>query len=132
MKPIAAALAVLVGCLVGHAHAGWGCTGRAVNLTIDPNGTLYMSLVKADGAPAWNSKYLCNVRMPMNNVDPQVCKATMAMLMTANTTNRMVTFYFDYPNATTPDCSPSRFVSWSALATDSGSPWYYGPALAEP
>jgi len=115
--------------IAGTAHAGWTCSGKVSELTLDPSGSVYMSLLKGDNTYAWQYKPLCNVRTDTNGVVAQACKSIYAQLVTSVALGRTVTFWFDYPGATTPDCSPARFPSWTPLATDSGSPWYFGPKL---
>ena len=61
---IASALSAGLGLLlvVAQAHAGWTCSGRATDLTLDPTGNLYMSLQKTDNSYVWNFKPLGNVQ----------------------------------------------------------------------
>ncbi len=115
--------------VVSQAHAGWICSGSVTDLTVDPWGSVLMSLQKPDKSYVWTWKILCNVQQASNGIQPQVCKIVYGTLVTSIALNRTVTFWFDYPNATTPDCSPTRFSAWSVLATDGSSPWYFGPKL---
>lgn len=113
------------------AQAGWTCTGKVSDLSLDPTGNVYMTLLKSDNTNAWGFKQLCNVRADVNGVATSSCKIIYAQLLTAEAMNREVTFWFDSGNAMTPDCSPVRFPSWSFLATTGASAWYFGPKIAD-
>lgn len=114
-----------------QAHAGWTCSGRVQDLTLDPNGNVWFSLVNTDNTQAWSFKSLCNVRADNNGVGVEACKAIYGQLLASDALGRGVVFWFDQTNATTKDCSPNRFTSWTPLATTGSSAWYFGPKLAD-
>lgn len=130
-----AAKSAFYGCVVGlmavaalPAHAGWTCSGKVQDLTLDPNGSVYMSLVN-NGSYVWSYKYLCNLRIDSNGIAVPACKSIYTLLMTSVALGKTVTFWFEPPSQAQGDCSPAKFPSWSALATDGPYPWYFGPKL---
>lgn len=109
-------------------HAGWGCQGKVRGLVITSEGTLVMSLYQGDDTPIWDAKYICSVSTPANGIDPQACKSIYGLLVTSIALGRTVTFWFDYNNAQSPSCTPTRFPAWTWLPTGSAN-WYHGPQL---
>lgn len=127
-RPLRRLLLALLTSAAIPAHAGWTCSGNVSGLTLDPSGNVYMSLAN-NGAFVWQYKPLCNLRTDWNGVTVSACKSIYALLMTSVALNKTVTFWFDYPNSTSADCSPAKFQSWIPLATDGPYPWYFGPKL---
>jgi hypothetical protein len=111
-------------------QAGWVCTGHVRDLQIDPNGTLYMSLFKPDGAMVWQHKPVCSLSATVNNMNPAACKGVHSTLVLSVVLKRSVTFWFDFSNTKPADCSPARFPPWQWLAAG-GDDWYFGPKLDE-
>lgn len=96
------------------AQAGFDCTGSLSGVTLAPDGGLYMERFKN-----WNWLKLCNVHTEVNGVNPESCKAVYSLLLTAQTTQKEVTFWFKEG-----DCSKESQREWAYINT-----WYFGPKL---
>lgn len=123
------AMNVLVACaclMSAPASASWTCSGKVRDLTIDPNGNLYMGL-----SAVWSYKQLCSVHTDINGVAATTCKALYAHLLAAESLDRDITFWFDKDGVTTADCTPARFPAWSYLSTTGSSGWYFGPRMVD-
>jgi hypothetical protein len=128
-------LAKLIACVALAAaslpsQAGWTCTGHVRDLQIDPGGTLYITLAKPDGTLVWMHKPMCRLGEATNGVTPAACKGIHSTLAMSVALKRTVTFWFDYENKKTADCSPTMFPAWQFLPANSDN-WYYGPRLDE-
>jgi hypothetical protein len=111
-------------------HAGWTCTGHVRDLTVDPGGVLTISLFKPDGTMVWQFKNLCSLNGTFNSLTPAACKGVHNTLVLSVALKRTVTFWFDYANTRTADCSPTAFPAWQTLTANSDN-WYFGPKLDE-
>lgn len=129
MQNISRAVRALVACaglITAPAFASWTCSGKIYDLTVDPKGNVYMGLLNSDNTAIWSYKQLCSVQA---DVAVSSCKVIYAHLLTAEALDKSVTFWFDKDGVTTADCSPTRFPSWSYLATTGSSGWYFGPRM---
>jgi hypothetical protein len=111
-------------------HAGWTCTGHVRDLQIAPDGQLYMSFFRPDGAAIWQYKPLCSVNAAYNGLTAAACKGVQNTLVLSVALKRTVTFWFDYANTKTADCSPTAFPAWQTRTSNSDN-WYFGPKLDE-
>jgi hypothetical protein len=123
--------AVLVGilsmCLSLPVFAGTPCTGKLIALIANPTGGIVMSL--SGPGVSLNMQVLCSLTTLYNGIEPAACKAIYALLLTARTLDRNVTFWFDVA-APTVQCNNTRFPDWSLMSTTAPTGgWYFGPNL---
>ena len=97
------------------AYAGFSCTGQVTGVTMTPSGMVVIEKFKD-----WNWQYLCRVNTTYNGVDAESCKAILSLLMTAQTSKKDVSFWFNAGDCTSYSSQPN----WTALSN-----WYYGPRL---
>jgi hypothetical protein len=120
--PLFAALLVVA---TSPAQATFSCSGRPKHLVVSPSGQLSVSLIKADGNPAFEYAVLCNVQNTHNDIQAAGCRSIQALLSMAIATNKQVTFWFN--DGAGADCSPARFPAWQTMSTNNN--WYFGPRL---
>lgn len=97
-------------------YAGIECTGSVTGLTMAPNGQVYMQQFKN-----WDWMRVCSVSERLNNTDPEACKAIYSLLLTAQMTQKSVTFWFSQGG-----CASESQSSWQFLDN-----WYFGPKLVD-
>ena len=105
---------VVLLCFPFVSHANFECTGAVSGVTLSPQGAVVVASLKD-----WSYQTICNVSNQSNGVNPEACKAIYSLLLTAQTTNKTVTFWFN-----AGDCTAGSQPSWTALAN-----WYLGPKI---
>ena len=106
------------------AMAAYTCTGKITMLQHGPEGDVTIDL-QGDGTK-FNAVRLCNVTFAVGSIQPAHCRSILALVMTAQVTDRPVTFWFDFNYSGPPKCSPADHPAWTYL-TD----WYWGPAMTQ-
>lgn len=99
-----------------NAFAGFACTGNISGVTLTPGGAVLVSTLMN-----WRYQNICNLTSPTNNTTTEACQAIYAMLLTAQTTGKKISMWFN-----AGDCSKESQADWSTLEN-----WYYGPMLNE-
>lgn|GEM_PF-5896308 len=108
------AIIFLILLLSTRAFAGFSCSGPVSGVALTPGGALVVQELMA-----WRYQVICNMNTTSNGVEPKTCQAIYAMFLTAQTTQRSITMWFD-----SGDCNSESQADWSALEN-----WYYGPLL---
>lgn len=98
--------------------AQYSCTGKISAMVVDRSGNLMV----VNGPGIVNYAYLCNVKEPGNGVDPQTCRQIQGVLMTAQTTGRTITMWYD--DAFNCSANNTTHGNWNYLSS-----WYFGPQL---
>lgn len=90
MRPIKIFLTILFLVFSNFSLASYTCLGPVGGVSIDNTGTVWAETIA-------NLPWLqiCNVVVRQNNFDPATCKSIHAQLLTAQTTSRPVTLYFN-------------------------------------
>jgi len=114
MKPYFFTLFLLT--FSGNLLANIECSGSVGGVTLSPGGDVFMGAFKN-----WDWQKVCNVEIKINNTTPSSCKAILSLLLTAQTTKKNVSFWFN-DNQTT--CEASEQARWTTLQN-----WYFGPKL---
>lgn len=91
------------------------CSGEVKGVSLSPTGTL---MAESIGPLVWPK--LCNVSSPQRGISPETCQNIYSLLLTAQTTNKSVMFWFNDDK----DCSVDSHTPWADL-----SGWYFGPKL---
>jgi len=102
--------------LCSHSLAGFECRGSVAGVTIAPGGDIYMEKFKN-----WSWMRVCNVNQDANGSNPEACKAIYSLLLTAQTTKKEVSFWFNAGS-----CQEESQTSWQYLNS-----WYFGPKLID-
>lgn len=112
LKAFAASTTVLL-LSASNAWGSYACAGYVTGVTIGPTG-----VVAAERIPGGIWVYVCQIGATYNGVGPEQCKAIYTLLLTAQTTGKQVTMWFeDGLNCTT-------HPAWAPLTG-----WYFGPML---
>lgn len=105
------------------ALAAYTCSGKITLLQHGPEGDVTISL-QGDGT-TFDAVRLCNVTFAVGSIQPAHCRSILALVMTAQVTDRPVTFWFDFNYSGPPKCSPADHPAWTYLTG-----WYWGPAMS--
>ena len=111
------ALAGIVGAMsASAAAANYACGGPVNGVTVDHNGT-----VVAESAGGQHYGYFCQLGTTTNNVSSEACKGVLAVLLTAQSTDKSINIWY----SDSYDCAwHASNGSWAWLNT-----WYFGPSL---
>lgn len=92
------------------------CSGKVVGVSIEAKtGDV---IVEKIGPLSWPR--LCKVDNEYNNISAEACRVIYSTLLTAQTTNKDVTLWFN----DSKDCRESNHKPWKWLTG-----WYFGPRL---
>lgn len=98
------------------ALADYTCSGPVSGVQISPGG-----VVSATSYAGLSWVYLCSVETSQNGVSPATCKSIYAMLLTAQTSGKSVTLWFNDEPKTCTSHTPWTWITG----------WYWGPALQD-
>lgn len=98
-----------------NAFAAYTCSGNVKGTTVHPNGTIYVEGI--GGGLRW--VVLCSLKTDYGTISPEACKGVHATLLTAQTTNKQVVFWFN------DELTCTTHPAWRQLTG-----WYFGPKLA--
>jgi hypothetical protein len=98
------------------AFSNYVCSGAVNGVGIDPKSGAI--LVQSIGVLEWPK--LCSVRAEINGTSVEACKVIYSTLLTAQTTQKSVTLWFNDGK----DCSKVSHVPWETLTG-----WYFGPVI---
>jgi hypothetical protein len=107
-----------------HATAAYTCAGKVTLLQHGPEGDVTINL-RGEGVTL-DYVRICNVTFAVGSIQPAHCKSILALLMTAQVTDRPLTFWFDITYSGPPKCSNADHPSWTYLTG-----WYWGPAMTQ-
>jgi hypothetical protein len=112
------ALAGILGASSASAMAtNYECGGPVNGVTVDHNG-----VVVAESAGGQHYGYFCQLGTTSNNVSSDACKGILAVLLTAQSTDKQINIWYNDAN----DCAwHASNGSWAWLST-----WYFGPMVA--
>lgn len=107
----------IAGMASAQVNANYVCTGNVTGVSINPkNGDL---LAETVGPLKWPK--ICNLETELSGINPATCKIIYSTLLTAQTTNKKVTLWFN----DNKDCSTASHPPWETLTG-----WYFGPKLS--
>ncbi|EGR0711319.1 hypothetical protein EX463_13250 [Vibrio alginolyticus] len=99
-------------------YAKYKCQGQVKGISIDPvSGGL---LVEKLGPLSW--PMLCEVDSDANGVSQETCRTIYSTLLTAQTTNKEITLWFNDKG----DCTDDSHKPWEWLTG-----WYFGPRISD-
>ena len=99
-----------------NSYANYTCSGKVNGVSIEPStGSV---LVESIGPLSWPR--LCRVDAEHNDISAEACRIIYSTLLTAQTTQKEVTFWFRDGK----DCSEESHTPWGWLTG-----WYFGPQL---
>ena len=88
-----------------QAHAAYNCTGPVGGVSLDASGTLLAATIAGITWPK-----ICDVNTTQNGFEPNVCKTVYTQLITAQTTGKTVTIYFNDAGS----CSSHPAWQWAS------------------
>ena len=107
---------VLISLFSFQAFATYTCAGKVKGLTISPqSGQLLAETLATFTWPG-----ICSINTDFNGISPEVCRVIYSTLLTAQTTDKTVTFWFN----DNLDCSTNSHPAWHPLTG-----WYFGPMI---
>lgn len=104
-------------CLFSTQTFAYTCAGKVKGVSMSPTGTL---MAESIGPLVWPK--LCNVSSQQRGIAPETCQNIYSLLLTAQTTNKSVMFWFNDGK----DCSVDSHTPWADLTG-----WYFGPKLMD-
>ncbi|EPF7755558.1 hypothetical protein ACSVMW_004644, partial [Vibrio parahaemolyticus] len=111
-----ALIAILLSGLSFASYGKYTCVGEVKGLSIDAKkGEV---LVEKLGPLNWPK--LCRLDGDYNGINQETCRTIYSTLLTAQTTNKEVTLWFNDRG----DCTDSSHTPWEWLTG-----WYFGPKL---
>jgi hypothetical protein len=112
---IVAAIAALLCAAPAMAAVHYACSGPVNGVTVTPGGVVSAA---AAGGQSWG--FFCQLAGTTNNISPEACKGILAVLLTAQTSGKTVTLWYD------DDLTCSTHAGWAWLTTV-----YWGPTINE-
>jgi hypothetical protein len=119
-KIIGTVLVLLHACLVHAQPVNYSCTGRVQQVTVGRAGDVNATFEFNGGGMAWQG--VCSLTEGTSyGINPAACRGILAILTTANQTQKPVEMWFS--NTSGNNCSAPAWRNLFEMG------WYWGPSL---